>query len=88
MSASIKGYTFNMTDVLGKGANGIVFKGEKDGVFYAVKILQSSAPALVQEEVKYHQEIEHWNIVKLIEFGFNEDFIQPTRTTKWNFIVT
>jgi len=47
MSASIKGYTFNMTDVLGKGANGIVFKGEKDGVFYAVKILQSSAPALV-----------------------------------------
>lgn len=74
MLSNINGYTTKQEWFLGKGSFGSVYKAEKDGKFYAIKIfqteyLQTEYKDRLDREIKAIQKISHPNVVKLHDFG-------------------
>ncbi len=74
MPSEINGYKTKPEWFIGKGSFGSVYKAEKDGNFYAIKIFQ--AELLLTEykdrldrEIKAIQKVDHPNVVKLRDFG-------------------
>lgn len=69
---SLKDY--KIINLIGTGSFGAVYKAEKNGHSYAIKIirtdiLHSSAKARLDSEIKAIQKVQHPNVVKLHEHG-------------------
>lgn len=65
---------YKIINLIGTGSFGAVYKAEKDGRNYAIKmirtdILHSSAKARLDSEIKAIQKVQHPNVVKLHEHG-------------------
>jgi serine/threonine-protein kinase len=78
MTSNINGYNIKPEWFLGKGSFGSVYKAEKDGKFFAVKIFQSELLQTeykdrLDREIKAIQKINHPNVVKLYDFGLFKD---------------
>ncbi len=74
MVSSINGYTVKPEWFIGKGSFGSVYKAEKDGTFYAVKVFQSELlkteyKSRLDREIQAIQKITHPNVVKVHSFG-------------------
>lgn len=78
MLATINGYIVKPEWFLGKGSFGSVYKTEKDGNFFAIKIFQTELlkneyKKFLDREVKSLQKITHPNVVKFHESGTYSD---------------
>lgn len=78
MLSNINGYTIKPEWFLGKGSFGSVYKAEKNGQFFAVKIFQSELLQTeykdrLDREIKAIQKITHPNVVKVHDFGIFKD---------------
>lgn len=79
MIGNINGYITKEEWFLGRGGFGSVYKAEKDGNFYAVKIIQTEFlktdydKARLQREVDALKKINHDRIVRYYEHGVYED---------------
>lgn len=78
MIPEINGYKTKPEWFLGKGSFGSVYKAEKDGKFYAIKIFQSELLKIeykgrLDREIKALQKISHQNVVKLHDYGTFKD---------------
>lgn len=78
MVSDINGYKTKEEWFLGKGTFGSVYKAEKDGSFFAVKIFQTELlkdeyKKFLDREIQALQKINHPNVVKLHEYGTFED---------------
>lgn len=79
MLTNINGYNTKPEWFLGKGSFGSVYKAEKDGQFFAIKIFQSELLQTeyrdrLDREIKAILKISHPNVVKVFDFGkFNEN---------------
>lgn len=78
MISNINGYNIKQEWFLGKGSFGSVYKAEKDGKFFAIKIfrselLQTEYKNRLDREIKSIQKISHPNVVKLYNFGSFKD---------------
>ncbi len=79
MLSNINGYKTKEEWFLGKGTYGSVYKAEKDGKFYAIKIFQTEflkseyGKDRLDREIKAIQKISHPNVVKLYEYGTFKD---------------
>lgn len=65
---------YKIINLIGTGSFGAVYKAEKNGRSYAIKvirtdILHSSAKARLDSEIKAIQKVQHPNVVKLHEHG-------------------
>lgn len=65
---------YKLTSLIGKGSFGAVYRAEKDGIVYAIKvirtdILHESARARLNAEIKAIQKVQHPNVVKLRDYG-------------------
>ena len=74
MLTNIDGYNTKPEWFLGKGSFGSVFKVEKDGNFYAMKVFQTEYLMAeykdrLDREIKAIQKITHPNVVKFHSFG-------------------
>lgn len=74
MVSEVNGYKTKSEWYIGKGSFGSVYKVEKGGIFYAMKVFQSDLlkteyKARIDQEVKALQKITHPNVVKLHDFG-------------------
>lgn len=74
MLSNINGYKTKQEWFIGKGSFGSVYKVEKDGKFYAIKIfqteyLQSEYRNRLDREIKAIQKISHPNVVKFHDYG-------------------
>lgn len=74
MLTDIDGYTTKPEWFLGKGSFGSVYKVEKDGMFYAMKIFQTEYLMAeykdrLDREIKAIQKITHPNVVKFHSYG-------------------
>ena len=74
MLNEINGYKTKPEWFIGKGSFGTVYKAEKNGAFYAIKIFQSELlrteyRTRLDREIKAIQKIQHPNVVKLYEYG-------------------
>ncbi|MGI8420012.1 MAG: serine/threonine-protein kinase [Candidatus Levyibacteriota bacterium] len=74
MLSNINGYKTKPEWFIDKGSFGSVYKAEKDGKFYAIKIFQSELlkteyKSRLDREIKAIQKISHPNVVKLHDFG-------------------
>lgn len=74
MLGEINGYKTRPEWFIGKGSFGSVYKVEKDGKFYAMKVFQSEFlkteyKTRIDQEIKALQKITHPNVVKLYDFG-------------------
>lgn len=74
MLTNIDGYTTKPEWFLGKGSFGSVYKVEKGGIFYAIKIFQTEYLMVeykgrLDREVKAIQKIAHPNVVKFHSYG-------------------
>lgn len=74
MLPDINGYKTKPEWFIGKGSFGAVYKAERDGKFYAIKIFQSELlrteyKARLDREIKAIQKITHPNVVKFHDFG-------------------
>jgi serine/threonine protein kinase len=74
MLTNINGYTTKEEWFIGKGSFGSVYKAEKDGKFYAIKVFQSELLKTeykdrMDREIKAIQKITHPNVVKFHDFG-------------------
>jgi serine/threonine-protein kinase len=75
MINNINGYTTKDEWFIGKGGFGSVYKAEKDGHFFAIKIIQSENlkteldKKRLDNEIKALQKIDHPNVVKYHEHG-------------------
>ena len=78
MVTNINGYNIKPEWFIGKGSFGSVYKAEKDGEFFAVKIFQSELLQTeyknrLDREIKAIQKISHSNVVKLHDYGLFKD---------------
>lgn len=78
MLSNINGYAIKPEWFIGKGSFGSVYKAEKDGKFFAMKIFQSELlqteyKARLDREIKAIQKIDHPNVVKVHDFGKFKD---------------
>ena len=78
MLSNIDGYKIKPEWFIGKGSFGSVYKAEKDGKFYAIKIfqaelLQTAYKDRLAHEISAIQKITHPNVVKLHTFGTFKD---------------
>lgn len=78
MFSNINGYTTKSEWFIGKGSFGSVYKAEKDGQFFAIKIFQSELLQTeyknrLDREIKAIQKIDHPNVVKVYDFGKFKD---------------
>ena len=78
MISEINGYKTKSEWFLGKGAFGSVYKAEKDGNFFAIKIFQTELlkggnTKLLDREVVALKKINHPQVVKLHETGVFTD---------------
>lgn len=78
MLNNINGYTTKPEWFIGKGSFGSVYKAEKDGKFFAMKIFQSELLQTeyknrLDREIKALQKISHSNVVKIYDFGKFKD---------------
>lgn len=74
MISQVNGYNLKPEWFIGKGSFGSVYKAEKGGQFYAIKIFQSELLQTqyrdrIDREIKSIQKIRHPNVVKLHDFG-------------------
>ena len=74
MLNNINGYKTKPEWFIGRGSFGSVYKTEKDGQFFAIKIFQSELLQTeyknrLDQEVKAIQKISHPNVVRLYDFG-------------------
>ena len=74
MLSNINGYTTKQEWFLGKGSFGSVYKAEKNGKFYAIKIFQTEYLKTeykdrLDREIKAIQKITHPNVVKFHDYG-------------------
>ncbi len=74
MLSEINGYKTKPEWFIGKGTFGSVYKAEKDGKFYAIKVFQSELlqteyRSRIDQEIKAIQKISHPNVVKLHDYG-------------------
>lgn len=74
MLSNINGYITKQEWFLGKGSFGSVYKVEKDGIFYAIKIFQTEYlkteyKGRLDREIKAIQKISHPNVVKFHDYG-------------------
>ena len=85
MVSEINGYKTKEEWFLGKGTFGSVYKAEKDGNFFAIKIFQTEFlkdeyKKFLDREIQALQKISHPNVVKLYEYGtFNLGFQNLTQ---------
>ena len=78
MLNNINGYKTKPEWFIGRGSFGSVYKTEKDGQFFAIKIFQSELLQTeyknrLDQEVKAIQKISHPNVVRLYDFGKFKD---------------
>src|SRR3989344_1063571 len=78
MIPEVNGYKTKPEWFLGKGSFGSVYKAEKGGKFYAIKIFQSELLKTeykdrLDREIKALQKISHPNVVKLHDYGTFKD---------------
>ena len=78
MLNNINGYTTKPEWFIGKGSFGSVYKAEKDGQYYAIKIFQSELLQTeykdrLDREIKAIQKISHPNVVRVHDFGKFKD---------------
>jgi serine/threonine-protein kinase len=78
MLPNVNGYTIKSECFIGKGSFGSVYKVEKNGRFFAMKIfqaelLQTEYKDRLDREIKAIQKISHPNVVKLYDFGKFKD---------------
>jgi serine/threonine-protein kinase len=78
MVSDVNGYKTKEEWFLGKGTFGSVYKAEKDGKFFAVKIFQTEFlkdeyKKFLDREIQALQKIDHPNVVKLYEYGTFKD---------------
>ena len=78
MIPEVNGYKTKPEWFLGKGSFGSVYKAEKDGKFYAIKIFQSELLKTeykdrLDREIKALQKASHPNVVKLYDYGTFKD---------------
>ena len=78
MLATINGFNIKPECFLGKGSFGSVYKAEKNGNFFAIKIFQTELlkkeyKKFLDREVKSLQKITHPNVVKFHESGTFSD---------------
>lgn len=74
MLSDVNGYKTRPEWFIGKGSFGSVYKAEKNGVFYALKVFQSELlkteyRSRLDREMKAIQKISHPNVVKFHDFG-------------------
>lgn len=74
MLSNVNGYVIKPEWFIGKGSFGSVYKTEKDGKFFAIKIFQSELlqteyRSRLDREIKAIQKISHPNVVKIHDFG-------------------
>lgn len=74
MLSDVNGYKTKPEWFIGKGSFGSVYKVEKSGKFYAMKVFQSELlkteyKVRINHEIKALQKISHPNVVKLHDFG-------------------
>lgn len=74
MLSDVNGYKTRPEWFIGKGSFGSVYKAEKNGVFYALKVFQSELlkteyKSRLDREMKAIQKISHPNVVKFHDFG-------------------
>lgn len=74
MISNINGYLVKPEWFIDKGSFGSVYKAEKEGKFFAIKIFQSellktSFKDRIDREIKAIKKISHPNVVKLYEYG-------------------
>lgn len=74
MLSDVDGYKTKPEWFIGKGSFGSVYKVEKSGKFYAMKVFQSELlkteyKVRIDYEIKALQKISHPNVVKLHDFG-------------------
>lgn len=74
MLSDVNGYKTKPEWFIGKGSFGSVYKVEKSGKFYAMKVFQSELlkteyKVRIDHEIKALQKISHPNVVKLHDFG-------------------
>lgn len=78
MIQEINGYKTKSEWFLGKGSFGSVYKAEKEGKFYAIKIFQTEIlkneyRKFLDREIKALQKIDHPHVVKFHESGIFTD---------------
>lgn len=78
MIPEVNGYKTKPEWFLGKGSFGSVYKAEKDGKFYAIKMFQSELLKTeykdrLDREIKALQKISHPNVVKIYNYGIFKD---------------
>ncbi len=74
MVSNVNGYTIKPEWFIGKGSFGSVYKVEKSGNFFAMKVFQSELLQTeykdrLDREIKALQKISHPNVVKVYDFG-------------------
>lgn len=74
MLSDVNGYKTRPEWFIGKGSFGSVYKAEKNGAFYALKVFQSELlkteyKSRLDREMKAIQKISHPNVVKFHDFG-------------------
>lgn len=74
MISEVNGYKTKPEWFIGKGGFGSVYKAEKDGKFYAIKVFQTEFligeyRSRIDQEIKALQKITHPNVVKVHDFG-------------------
>lgn len=74
MLSNVNGYKTKPEWFIDKGSFGSVYKAEKDGKFYALKVFQSELlkteyKSRLDREIKAIQKISHPNVVKFRDFG-------------------
>lgn len=74
MLSDVNGYKTRPEWFIGKGSFGSVYKVEKNGAFYALKVFQSELlkteyKSRLDREMKALQKISHPNVVKFHDFG-------------------
>ncbi|MFO1518298.1 MAG: sigma 54-interacting transcriptional regulator [bacterium] len=60
---------YNLLHPVAEGSHGVLYRAEKEGLPYAVKVFKSGAPLLVLEEAKVLSQFSHPNIVRYVEQG-------------------
>lgn len=66
---------FDLLKQIGFGSKSNVFLCEKDSIKYAIKIFDSSWIDYLSEEISIHWDLDHPNVVKMVDFGLNADQI-------------
>lgn len=78
MLSNVNSYNIKPEWFIGKGSFGSVYKAEKAGKFYAIKVfqtelLQTAYKDRIDREIKALQKITHPNVVKIYDFGKFKD---------------